>query len=108
MASVRVPNFLPSMSGFHFPNSFPSQNVSDLISISLPLIGNLNLGNPGNALCGGFVFATIDFGSAQPPVIMLSNLTLPSAPQTNPSTPGAPLFNYLFERILDTFVLGGV
>lgn len=106
MPSARVPNFLPSMSGFHFPNAFSNQaNVSDLV-LTLPVIGNLPLGNPSNGLCGGFVFAVMDFFTAQPPVLMLPNTQLPSPPQSNPATPGDPLFNYLLQRLLDTFVLG--
>ena len=106
MASARVPNFLPSMSGFHFPNNYSNlPNLSDIV-LSLPVIGDLPLGNPSNGLCGGFVFAVMDFFSAQPAVLMRPDLQPPSPPQSNPPTPGDPLFNYLLERLLDTFVLG--
>ncbi len=108
MPTARVPNFLPSMSGFHFPNSFNAPGISDLVTQALPFFGNIGLGTPGNGLCGGFVFSAIDFFNAQPRVLMLPNMAIPNAPSSNPANPGDPLFNYLFERLLDTFVLGQV
>ena len=42
------------------------------------------------------------------PVLMLPDLGIPNPPTQNPTAPGDPLFNYLFERLLDTFVLGDV
>jgi hypothetical protein len=95
------------MSGFHFPNSFGGTPLADVI-INVPGFGPLALGDPGNGLCGGFVFATLDFFLAQPQLLMLAEPSFPSVPSTNPAAPGSPLFNYLLQRLLDTFVLGGV
>ena len=52
---TRVPEFLPSQSGFHFLNNYPQGTPYPVVN--LPVIGPLNLGDAGNGLCGGFVMA---------------------------------------------------
>ena len=65
MAQARVPGFLPSTSGPHFPNSYPREPE---ITVRLPLGRTLSLGDPANGLCGGMVFTARDFLEARRPV----------------------------------------
>jgi hypothetical protein len=86
-AVVRVPGFLPSTAGFHFPNSFPSAPALTL--------GSIGIGNASNGLCGGMAFAALDLRAAgrTPP------------PDTAPPAPGSPWFKYLVRRLLASWGL---
>ena len=64
MAQVRVPGFLPSTSGLHFPNFFPHEPE---IEVKLPLGHSLQLGDAANGLCGGMVFVVRDYYEARQP-----------------------------------------
>jgi hypothetical protein len=59
-------SFLPSRDGFAFVNSWPNQPA-----ITLPTpFGPVGVGNAAGGLCGGMVFAALDYwhaGSATPP-----------------------------------------
>ena len=57
VASVRVPGFLPSTHGLQFDNSFPDEPA---VKIDLG-ITTLPIGNAANGLCGGMVFAALDY-----------------------------------------------
>jgi hypothetical protein len=74
-----VAGFLPSRSGLHFPNEWPSE--PDL-TLSTPF-GNIGIGDASNGLCGGMVFAVCDlFRAGQQP------------PKTTTNPPGgSPAFN---------------
>ncbi len=86
----QVTGFLPSRNGFHFNNAFPS--VPD-ITIPIPF-GRIELGDASNGLCGGMVFAALDYFVAARPI---PDITTP--PTNN------PLFDYIFHRLLDSFNL---
>jgi hypothetical protein len=86
-----VANFLPSKSGFHFPNH--SSAVPD-IHINAPIIGDLGIGNASNGLCGGMVFAVRDHFESKLPV-----------PPDVVSPLAGPLFDYIVMRLFDSFNL---
>ncbi len=50
-------NFLPSVNGFKFTNHWPHEA---LLSVNLPLIGRVNVGDACLGLCGGMTFAVLD------------------------------------------------
>jgi len=92
MASVGVPGFLPSTSGFRFPNRFPHVPVR---RIGVPGVLDIPIGDASDGLCGGMAFAARDYFEAGRP------------PPTDPDPPaeGTPLFDYLVERLFDSFGL---
>ncbi len=87
-----VPGFLPSRNGFHFANHFehlPLRTI-DLVVTKLPL------GDAANGLCGGMAYAVRDLFEAG---------RLPPPDTTAPGE--GPLFDYLVERLLDSYDLTG-
>ncbi len=91
MTNVQVQGFIPSVSGFRFPNSYPPDPVLAL------RVGQLRLGvgNAANGLCGGMVFAARDlFEAGMPP---------PAA--TAPPAAGSALFRYIVRRLFHSFDL---
>jgi hypothetical protein len=91
IASRSVPGFLPSESGFHFPNAFPRVPVR---RIGIPGVVSLPIGDASDGLCGGMAFAVRDYFEA----------SRPPPPDTSPPSDG-PLFDYLVQRLLDSFHL---
>jgi hypothetical protein len=61
MTSVRVPGFLPSTRGLHFPNAFP--HVPNL-EIDLPGGTTVPVGDAANGLCGGMAYTVRDLFEA--------------------------------------------
>jgi hypothetical protein len=90
MSSARVPGFKPSVNGFHFENDF---DPGPVLTIPVPAIGDIPVGNAAGGLCGGMVFAVMD--------MFAKGLTPP--PDTKAPKPGTPLFKYLARRLLDSF-----
>ena len=92
IAVRRVPGFLPSRNGFHFPNSFP--NTPDF---RINVLGQtIAIGNAANGLCGGMTYAARDiFQAAQ----------LPPAGSVGPTS--GPLFDFIARRLMDSFELPG-
>ena len=86
-----VPGFLPSTSGFRFANSFPEV---PLRRIGVPGVVSLGIGDASNGLCGGMVFAARDHFEAG----------LAISPATTAPSEG-PLFEYLVDRLFDSFEL---
>jgi hypothetical protein len=91
MTASLVPGFLPSTSGFRFPNSFP--NVP-LRWIGIPGVLGLPIGDASNGLCGGMAFAARDYFERGEPL----------PPDTDAPGDG-PLFDYLVDRLFDSFDL---
>jgi hypothetical protein len=92
MASARVTGFLPSTRGFRFPNVFLPQ---PLLRIPLAGLGHLRIGDASRGLCGGMVFAALDYfrrGDAPPE-------------DREPPVLGSPLFGYLVRRLFNSFDL---
>jgi hypothetical protein len=89
--STLVPGFLPSTSGFRFPNAFPHVPVR---RIGIPGVVSIPIGNASNGLCGGMAFAARDYFEAQ------------RTPPAETVAPGdGPLFDYLVTRLFDSFDL---
>jgi len=84
------PNFIPSTSAFHFPNDFPSVPLK---YINVDNVTKIPIGDASNGLCGGMVFAVRDYYEAGIPIPSLT--TVPS--------PNSTLFNYLVDRLFDSF-----
>jgi hypothetical protein len=79
--------FLPSRNGLQFDNSWPP---GPAISVRTPF-GRIGIGNAARGLCGGMVFAALDFWQAG----------LPS-PAVRPAA-GDPLFRFIVRRLLDSW-----
>jgi hypothetical protein len=91
MTSVRVPGFLPSTRGLHFPNAFP--HVPNF-EIDLPGGLTVPVGDAANGLCGGMAYTVRDLFEAG------------LAPPATTRAPGdGPLFRYVADRLLDSLSL---
>jgi hypothetical protein len=88
---VEVTGFLPSTSGFHFPNAFPGGPV---LRFGLGRV-RIPIGNAADGLCGGVIFAARDLFEAgvAPPL------------DTQPPPPGSALFRYVVRRLFHSFDL---
>ncbi len=81
--------FRPSQHGFGFPNSWPP---APAISIRTPA-GRLGVGNAALGLCGGMVFAALDYWQAD------------REPPARQPAPGAPLYRFIVRRLLQSWHL---
>lgn len=77
------PVFQPSRHGFTFANSWPAG----------PAIwaGPVGIGNAARGLCGGMVFAALDYWHASRP------------PPADRPAPGAPLFRFIVRRLIQSW-----
>jgi len=92
MGQPSVP-FLPSRDGFAFTNSWPS---APAICVPTPF-GTIGIGNAARGLCGGMIFAALDYwhASATPPACR--------------PAPGTPLYQFIVRRLIDSWnIPGGV
>lgn len=82
--------FLPSRHGFHFENDFTEAPV-----IKIPLVfgQHIDIGNASGGLCGGMVFAALDFYIAGQPV----------PTDTTAPVPDSKLFKFLCQRLVNSF-----
>jgi hypothetical protein len=85
MASVIVPGFLASTHGFPFPNSYPAN--SPVIEFPTPW-GPVPIGDAQYGLCGGMVYASLDF--------YLFSIS-------RPMEPTKPVFKYFCRRLLESW-----
>src|SRR5262249_21750481 len=67
-------DFLPSGNGFAFTNAWPSEPA---VTLKTPF-GPINIGNAAAGLCGGMVFAALDYWHAG---------TVPPAARPGPNDP---------------------
>ena len=96
MASRQVAGFLPSTSGMHFTNRFPSG--IPIVEIELPGLGrSVPIGNASNGVCGGMVYAALDFFLSVP------RLRVPET--TTPPSGNKLMTSYLTRRLVDSFAL---
>ncbi len=95
MASAGVAGFLPSTSAFAFPNSFPPG--IPVVTITIPPLPPIAIGDASNGICGGMVYAAMDFFLSQPRLLPPTSTSLPSG--------GSPFMNYLLARLVDGFAL---
>lgn len=87
--SRRGTGFLPSRDAFAFTNDWPP---APAITLPAPA-GAVRIGNAAAGLCGGMVFAALDYWNAGR-----------TPPQDRPE-PGSPLFNYLVRRLIASWNL---
>jgi hypothetical protein len=80
-------SFLPSRDGFAFANTWPSQPA---VSLSTPF-GPVHLGDAAAGLCGGMVFAALDYWRAG----QVASVERPEA--------GEPLYGFLVRRLVDSW-----
>ena len=94
MTKVQVPGFLPSANGLEFANSFPTGSTYPVINLpfGMPAIKQ----DAALGLCGGFAFTVLDMFLHNPRILGSR------AGKTTPAD-GSPLFNYLAQRLLDSF-----
>lgn len=81
--------FVPPPDGFSFTNSWPP---APAVSVSTPF-GPVGIGNAGNGLCGGMVYAALDYWIAA------------QVPQRERPAPGTPLYKYIVRRLIDSWHL---
>lgn len=79
--------FSPSAHGFAFTNNWPS---APAVSIAIPF-GSIGIGNAASGLCGGMVFAALDYWHAQ------------ISPPVSQPAPGTPLYQYIVRRLIDSW-----
>jgi hypothetical protein len=79
--------FLASHDGFAFHNSWPSEPA---VVFKTPF-GKVDVGNASGGLCGGMVFAALDYWHAG----VLPPVDQPAA--------GTPLYKFLVKRIVDSW-----
>src|SRR5438046_3101191 len=97
MSTIRnfVANFSASSNGFKFSNRyFQKAALFRLTGVIIPFPGHgISIGDASKGLCGGMVFAARDYWQIHQP---------PPADTQNPG-PGNPLFDYLVQRLFDSF-----
>jgi hypothetical protein len=81
--------FQPSRHGFVFVNEWPAQPA---VVLSTPF-GEVKLGNAGSGLCGGMVFAALDYWG-----------TNTAPPPARPAL-GEPLYHYIVRRLIESWRL---
>jgi hypothetical protein len=113
----QVRGFTPSLNGFQFRNSWnPSlpamtvgylwnrlldelpQEAAEPLGIARVDDGWLPITHASAGLCGGMVFAVMDYFAAG---------KLPPVATTSPASEGDPLFRFIRDRLLDSFNIGG-
>ena len=82
-------SFLPSRDALAFTNAWPS---APAIEVPTPF-GKIGIGNAAAGLCGGMVFAALDYWHAGV-----------APPATRPA-PGQPLYRYIVRRLIDSWHL---
>jgi hypothetical protein len=87
MAQDVSTGFVPSADGFAFANSWPSAPA-----VSIPLVfTSLGIGNAARGLCGGMVYAALDYWYAG---VM---------PPTAQPAAGTPLFRFIVRRLVESW-----
>ena len=79
--------FLASTGGFRFTNSWPSEPA---VTLRTPF-GVIDVGNARGGLCGGMVFAALDYWYAH------------QVPPGDQPASGTPLYGFLVRRIVDSW-----
>lgn len=82
-------HFLPSRHGFTFSNAWPSEPAVVLATH----FGEISVGNAAAGLCGGMVFAALDYWHAA------------IVPPTTRPVPGEPLYRQIVRRLIESWHL---
>jgi hypothetical protein len=92
-ATRQVTDFLPSLNGFHFDNLFEAVPP-------LKIIGDLRYGDASRGLCGGMVYAALDYFTAglDIPVIPKEDISLKFGSPLH-----GPIFDYIGQRLFNSF-----
>jgi hypothetical protein len=93
LQTKQVDGFVPSRSGLPFRNDYPAGTKWPIVD--LPVVGKLLTADAGNGLCGGFGFTVVDLFLSRPRLDPPTDATRPPA--------GSPRFDYLCDRLLDSF-----
>jgi hypothetical protein len=83
-------DFVPSRDGFAFRNSWPEVPLTTISVGGVPI----PIGSAANGMCGGMVFAALDYFTAGR-----------SIPEVDRPDAGSPLYEYIADRLLDSFDL---
>jgi hypothetical protein len=89
---LHATNFRPSQHGFPFDNTW---DKAPLTSIDLGIV-QIPIGNAALGLCGGMVYAALDYFAASLPI---------PQDRPDPPAPGTALYDYLVQRLIDSFDL---
>ena len=81
--------FTPQADGFAFDNSWPS---APAVSVPTPF-GQIGIGNAAAGLCGGMVFAALDYWHAG------------RRPPAGRPAAGSPLYKFIVQRLIDSWHL---
>jgi hypothetical protein len=88
-----LPGFLPSRDGFAFDNAWPP---APAVTVRTPF-GSIGIGDDAGGLCGGMVFAALDYWHAG------------LRPPASRPAPGSALHNYVVRRLIASWhIPGGV
>jgi hypothetical protein len=88
-AGVSPAPFVPSADGFAFTNSWPA---APAVTVPTPF-GPIGIGNAANGLCGGMVFAALDYWLAH------------QAPPATEPAPGSALYKFIVRRLVSSWHL---
>jgi hypothetical protein len=83
--------FIPSADAFAFDNSWPA---APAVRLRAPL-GRIGIGNAANGLCGGMVFAALDYWHAD------------RDPPVHRPEPGSALYRFIVRRLVASWHLPG-
>lgn len=89
MAQDGIHGFVPSADGFAFANAWPA---TPAVTVPLPG-GSVGIGNAARGLCGGMVFAALDYWHAG------------VAPPVGQPAAGTPLYRFIVRRLIDSWHL---
>jgi hypothetical protein len=89
VAQDGTPGFSPSADGFAFANAWPA---APAVTVPLPG-GSVGIGNAARGLCGGMVFAALDYWHAG------------VAPPADQPAAGTPLYRFIVRRLIDSWHL---
>jgi hypothetical protein len=90
-ARWHVTPFRPSLHGFKFTNWWPAGTTALKVDLGITTLG---IGDASNGLCGGMVFAALDY--------YLAGMTVPQQ-TVAPAKEGVPLFDYFVSRLINSF-----
>jgi hypothetical protein len=92
VSALHATAFRPSQHGFPFNNDW---QPAALTTIDLG-IAQIPIGDASSGLCGGMVYAALDYFAASLPI---------PQQRPDPQAPGTPLYDYLVKRLIDSFDL---
>lgn len=96
---INALDFLPSIHGFKFANSWGGFGYKIPVLHGIPIVGDLKLGNASNGLCGGMVYAVRDYFEDRYPIPQKAT------PVNNEDD---PLTQYIINRLLASLDLSDV